>query len=54
MDIHTYRDILKNHNEYIQSVFFYWSPQKSLSMELALPPNIYTGPPPNTESDHVC
>ena len=25
---------------YIQGVFFDWSPQKSLSMELALPPDI--------------
>ena len=30
----------------IQGVFFYWSPQKSLSMELALPPQFQTGPPP--------
>ena len=38
----------------IQGVFFYWSPQKSLSMELALPPQHLDWTPPNTESDHVC
>ena len=31
---------------YIQGVFFDWSPLKCLSMELALPPQFQTGPPP--------
>ena len=30
----------------VQGVFFDWSPLKCLSMELALPPQFQTGPPP--------
>ena len=36
----------RRHLWIIQGVFFDWSPLKCLSMELALPPQFQTGPPP--------